>query len=133
MHQQQTAFENIVGKGEIARNEQFLLFPQCFLFDQTIVSAFVHISDIISFFAAEFEEPKSGISGKGLTVYQMTKILDLSKFKTVAYDKMNVAEMMISVFDRKHCEKMRKCVLSSGLLKLRIVLLRVCLFGKSMD
>ena len=22
--------ENIVGKGEIARNEQFLLFPQCF-------------------------------------------------------------------------------------------------------
>ena len=29
-HQQQTAFENIVGKGEIARNEQFLLFPQCF-------------------------------------------------------------------------------------------------------
>ena len=26
MHQQQTAFENIVGKGEIARNKQFLLF-----------------------------------------------------------------------------------------------------------
>ena len=23
-------FENTVGKGEIARNEQFLLFPQCF-------------------------------------------------------------------------------------------------------
>ena len=23
--------ENTVGKGEIARNEQFLLFPQCFL------------------------------------------------------------------------------------------------------
>ena len=30
-HQQQTAFENIVGKEEIARKEQFLLFPQCFL------------------------------------------------------------------------------------------------------
>ena len=28
MHQQQTAFENIVGKEEIARKEQFLLFPQ---------------------------------------------------------------------------------------------------------
>ena len=26
-----TAVENTVGKGEIARNEQFLLFPQCFL------------------------------------------------------------------------------------------------------
>ena len=24
-------FENTVGKGEIALNEQFLLFPQCFL------------------------------------------------------------------------------------------------------
>ena len=24
-------FENTVGKGEIARNEQFLLFQQCFL------------------------------------------------------------------------------------------------------
>ena len=38
MHQQLTAFENIVGKGEIARNEQFLLFPQCFLLSQIIVS-----------------------------------------------------------------------------------------------
>ena len=25
------SFENTVGKEEIARNEQFLLFPQCFL------------------------------------------------------------------------------------------------------
>ena len=33
-HQQQTAFENIVGKGEIARYEQFLLFSQCFLLKQ---------------------------------------------------------------------------------------------------
>ena len=38
MHEHQTAFENIVGKGEIARNEQFLLFPQCFLLNQIIVS-----------------------------------------------------------------------------------------------
>ena len=28
---QYRSFENTVGKGEIARNEQFLLFPQCFL------------------------------------------------------------------------------------------------------
>ena len=57
-HQQQTTFENIVGKGEIARNEQFLLFPQCFLLNQRTVSPFVYISDIISSFAAEFEESK---------------------------------------------------------------------------
>ena len=63
MHQQHAAFENIVGKGEIARNEQFLLLPQCFLLNQINVSPFVHIFDIISLFAAEFEEPKVGISG----------------------------------------------------------------------
>ena len=28
---QYKSFENTVGKGEIAQNEQFLLFPQCFL------------------------------------------------------------------------------------------------------
>ena len=61
MHQQQTIFENIVGKGEIAHNEQFLLCPQCFLLNQTSVSPFVHIFDIISLFAAELEEPKIAI------------------------------------------------------------------------
>ena len=30
---QYKSFENTVGKGEIARYEQFLLFPQCFLSD----------------------------------------------------------------------------------------------------
>ena len=65
-HQQQTAFENIMGKGEMACNKNFPLFAQCFLLNQTIVSPFVHIFDIISLFAAEFEEPKIGISDKGL-------------------------------------------------------------------
>ena len=63
-HQQQTAFENIVGKEEIAHYKQFLLFPRCLLLNQITVSPFVHIFDIISLFAAEFEEPKIGISGK---------------------------------------------------------------------
>ena len=64
------AFENIVGKGEIARNEQFLLFPQRFLPNQIIVSRLVHIYDIISLFGHEFEKPKIGISGKELTLYR---------------------------------------------------------------
>ena len=68
-HQQQTGFKNIVGKEEIARNKQFLPFPQCFLLNQIIVSLFVHIFDIISLFDTELEEPKIGISGKGLTPY----------------------------------------------------------------
>ena len=66
MHQQQTAFENIMGKEEIARKEQFLLFPQCFLLNQKFVSPFVNIYNIISLFVAELEEPKIGISGKRL-------------------------------------------------------------------
>ena len=61
MHQEQTDFENIVGKEEIARNEQFLLFSQYFLLNKIIVSLFVHIFDIVSSFAVESEEPKIGI------------------------------------------------------------------------
>ena len=68
MLQQHTAFENIVGKEEIARNEQliarneqFLLFPLCFLLNQKIVSPFVNIYDIISLFVAELEKPKIGM------------------------------------------------------------------------
>ena len=60
MHQQQITFEIIVGKGEIAHNEQFLLFPQCFLLNQITVSPFVHVFDIISITDAELEEPKIG-------------------------------------------------------------------------
>ena len=52
MYQQQTAYENIVGKEEIARN---LLFPQCFLLNQITVPLFVHDVDIISLFAAELD------------------------------------------------------------------------------
>ena len=58
--------KQIAGKEEIAHKEQFLLFPQCFLLNQKIVSPFVNIYDIISLFAAELEEPKIGMGGKGL-------------------------------------------------------------------
>ena len=78
-HQQQKAFENNVGKGEITRNEQFLLFPQCFLLNQISVSPFVHIFDIISLITAELEEPKIGVSGKGLKI-QCTSVQTLTSF-----------------------------------------------------
>ena len=57
-----------MGKEEIARNEQFLLFPQCFQLNQITVSPFVHIFHTISLFAVELEEPKIGISGQRLTI-----------------------------------------------------------------
>ena len=41
--QQYKSFENTVGKGEIARNEQFPHFPQCFL---TIWKAFCQFPQI---------------------------------------------------------------------------------------
>ena len=63
--------KNLVGKGEIAHLEQFLLFPQCFLINQRTVSPFVHIFDIISLFAAELEKPKIGISGKGPRIFSV--------------------------------------------------------------
>ena len=90
-YQQQTAFENIVGKGEIARDEQFLLFPQCFLLKQLIVSTFVHIFAIKSLFAAEFEEPTIGILNKGLTHYHTMLYFDALKIYSCG----------------KHCEKRR--------------------------
>ena len=66
-----------MGKGEIARNEQFLLFPPCFLLNQIIVSPFVNIDDIISLFPAELEKPKIGISGKELKYFaDQTMIMD---------------------------------------------------------
>ena len=59
-----------MGKGQIARDKQFLLFPQCFLLEQihVTVSPFFHIF-AINLFAVELEEPKIGISGKGLIFF----------------------------------------------------------------
>ena len=59
-----------MGKGEIARNEQFLLFQQFFPLIQIIVSPLIHVFAIIFLFAAELEKPKIGLSGKGLTLSQ---------------------------------------------------------------
>ena len=66
MHQQQTTFENIVGKKKLLVTSNFFFFPQCLLLDQKIVSPFVNIFESISLFAAELEEPKIGMRGKGL-------------------------------------------------------------------
>ena len=76
MHQQQTAFEN----------EQFFLFPQCFLLNQINVSLFMDIFDIISLFAAELEEPKIGILGKGLKL-SSAKCFGLEESKICCFVK----------------------------------------------
>ena len=63
-HQQQKAFENIVGKEEIARNEQFLLFPQCFLLNQKILSQFVN-SFVNLYLLLYWKSPKLAYEVKG--------------------------------------------------------------------
>ena len=65
MHRQQTAFEKLWEKK---------LLVTMFLLNQIIVSPLVHIFDIISLFAVELEEPKIGISGKGLKEYRYDEI-----------------------------------------------------------
>ena len=66
MHQQHTAFKkNILGTEEIARNEQFLLFPQCFLLNQKTISPIVNIYNILSLFDVDLEEPKLAGKVKG--------------------------------------------------------------------
>ena len=69
-----------MGKGEIARYKQFLLFPQCFQ-----KACFPGVS-------------------KGVTVWEWVnsltsnKVLDGTKFKAFAEVKFNVAKKMISLF-----------------------------------
>ena len=55
-----------------SKKNKFLLYPQCFPLNQVTVPPFVHIFDIVSLFAAEFEEPEIGVSVKGLNVAKFT-------------------------------------------------------------
>ena len=95
MHQQQIAFENIVGKEEIAHDKQFLLFP-CFLLNQKIVSPFVHIFDIISLFATELEVPqcfqKACLPGasKSIIVWEWVKLWLLCTSMTIIILHKNI-------------------------------------------
>ena len=64
-HEQQTAFENIVEKEELAGNEQFLLFPHCFLLNQIPVSLFVHILTPYLHLLLNWKSPKLAYEEKG--------------------------------------------------------------------
>ena len=53
---QYMSFENTVAKGEIARNEQFLLFPQCF---STCFEGFLPFSTNLKLLCKLFQNSKS--------------------------------------------------------------------------
>ena len=65
MHQQKTASENIVGKEEIARNKQFLLFPQCCQLSEITVA---HLSMFLTscfYLLLNWKSPKLAYEVKG--------------------------------------------------------------------
>ena len=69
--EERKAFENIVGKGENAGNQHFLLFPQCFLLYQKteiIISVTVNLSSAYSF---NLDKPKIFSFGKELVQYEI--------------------------------------------------------------
>ena len=73
--------ENIVGKGEIARFEQFLLFHN------------VLKSCLLLMRKNEY------LWSKGLTLYQLTKKLDFPNLKEIAKDKINIAENLSEMIE----------------------------------
>ena len=75
-----------MGKGENVGNQHFLLFPPSFV--QAQIKPFPHNDT--------FRRPWE----TRLIFLPNSKILDWSKLKAFAGDKINVAEMMISLTDR---------------------------------
>ena len=74
--------ENTVGKGEIARRKQLLLFPQCFQKDFYLR----HVKTM-------------GLVWEGANTLPNEYMLATSKLKAFADNKRNAAEMIISVLD----------------------------------
>ena len=111
-----------MGKEEIARNEQFLLFLQCFLLQSDYCTQFVHIFDIIFLFAAELEEPNIGIWGKGvkskLTFYIMVKSRKDINNVSCHYDKtemmLKVAKMKVYRLQNNESNNMMKNIKGKG-------------------
>ena len=68
---QYKSFKNTVGKGEIARNKQFLLFPQCFLpFLRNFLPFFVQLN-IVACKLFQLGRVQNLSFGKGLTKWNL--------------------------------------------------------------
>ena len=98
----QTVFINIVGKGK-----------------KSWLPAFYPISDIV-LFPKKWKCNHLNHLNPFLNPFPHNKILDLTKLKAFADEKLNVSKMIISVFDsvesRKHCGKRRNCLYKQFLL-----------------
>ena len=98
---QYKSFENTVGKGEIARNEQFLLFPQCFLPFRKTCSHF-HQSWNCRLLS--------------LWVWKSLKCVVWERVKPLSDDKIGSIcrrQMLLQHYISLHCGKKRKRLVSS--------------------
>ena len=117
---QSKSFENTEGKGEIARNEQFLLFPQCFL---PVWRTFCHFHQIqncrlqtlwvwerLKFVV--WEKVKKYLQEICLTHYQTTNFR-LFQNERVCRRQFQIWWKWKKVIQigRKHCGKRRNCSL----------------------
>ena len=83
-----TSFENTVGKGEIACNEQFLLFPQCFV---PTWRAFCHLSSNIKCplqTLSVWKFRKFVVLGKSLSLQVCSEDLNVSIFSLTVSSTM---------------------------------------------
>ena len=78
-----------MGKGEIARYERFLLFLQCF---QKACLPVASIGVIVWEWVNQYFSFFNSLPNN--------KILDVTKLKAFADDKINIAQVKISIFDK---------------------------------
>ena len=67
--------KNIVGKGEIACDKQFLLFPQCFLFYQRISTQLYHLLACTLHFLSVWKNMKYIVWRKGLSFCETVRVM----------------------------------------------------------
>ena len=89
------------GKGEIALNEQFLLFQQCFypFGELSAIFIFYQIKNFCLQTLSVLKSLKSVIWER-FNPFPHNKILDQTKWKAFADNKLNVTKMIFSVFDK---------------------------------
>ena len=103
--------ENTVGKGEIAHNEQFLLFPQCFL---PVWRTFCHFHEARNCRLQTLSVWKSQnfVVWERVNSFDQTPDFRLVQIRSFNFaDDRNSGSIIVIHFGkrRKHCGKRRKC------------------------
>ena len=104
-----TSLENTVGKGEIARNEQFLLFPQCFL---PVWRTFFHNHQIWNcrlLTLTIWKSLKFVVWERLKHLYIMYIVVQHVFTALTHYHKMPHFDALKIYSCGKHCEKRRNC------------------------